>query len=162
MPIHDTIVFSAVIQLIIIARLGKMPATSRTQLIELKTSEKVEIVDITEKVESLVKSSGVREGICVVSVPHATASVILNENEPGLLEDIVREINRLFPQEGTYMHNRIDDNASAHIAASFLGNSRIIPISGGRLIRGTWQSVLFVELDGPRERRTVAVTVMGE
>jgi len=127
----------------------------------LKTKERVELIDITGEVEDFVESSGIREGVCILSVPHATASIIINENERGLIEDIKAHVEELFPQGKNYRHNLIDNNASAHIASSFLGSSRIIPISNGKLRRGTWQNIMFLELDGPREKREVIAVAMG-
>jgi len=127
----------------------------------LKTHERVELIDMTREVEDFVESSGIREGVCILSVPHATASIIINENERGLIEDIKAHVEELFPQGKNYRHNLIDNNASAHIASSFLGSSRIIPISNGKLRRGTWQNIMFLELDGPREKREVIAVAMG-
>jgi len=127
----------------------------------LKTHDRVELIDITGEVEDFVESSGIREGVCILSVPHATASIIINENERGLIEDIKAHVEELFPQGKNYRHNLIDNNASAHIASSFLGSSRIIPISNGKLRRGTWQNIMFLELDGPREKREIIAVAMG-
>ncbi|MGC9115063.1 MAG: secondary thiamine-phosphate synthase enzyme YjbQ [Fervidicoccaceae archaeon] len=133
----------------------------KNHILSFRTEKGIELIDITEKVEELVKSSGVKEGMCIVSAPHATASIVLNENETGLIEDLKELIEELFPRNGKYRHNLIDDNASAHLASSFLGSSKVIPISGGKLLRGTWQNILFLELDGPRSRREAVITIMG-
>jgi secondary thiamine-phosphate synthase enzyme len=113
-------------------------------------------------VTRFVHDTGVREGICTVSVPHATAAIIANEHERGLINDQLDRIEALFPASGAYDHNAIDDNADAHLAASFLGHTTSFPISEGELIRGTWQNVFLVELDGPRSRREVVIQVIGE
>jgi secondary thiamine-phosphate synthase enzyme len=124
----------------------------------IRTTRKQEMVDITRHVAELVKQSGVSEGICLVYVPHATAAVAVNENaDPNVCEDILDALAALVP-EGTWRHDRIDDNAAAHIKATILGPSQTVPVGGGRLRLGTWQSVMLVELDGPRER-TVIVAV---
>lgn len=104
----------------------------------------------------------VREGICMVSVPHATAALLVNEHEAGLLNDLLRKIEALFPKSDQYDHNAIDDNADSHIAASFLGHTRSFPILDGDLVRGTWQNIFLVELDGPRSRREVIIQIVGE
>ena len=124
----------------------------------LRTKKKQEMVDITERVADLVKQSRVSDGICLVYVPHATAAVAINENaDPNVCEDILEALGNLIP-EGRWRHDRIDNNAAAHIKATILGPSQAVPVRGGRLRLGTWQSVMLVELDGPRER-TVIVEV---
>ncbi len=126
--------------------------------ITLRTGKKQEMVDITDTIQELVAGSGLRDGICLVYVPHATAAVIINENaDPNVCKDILDALGRLIP-DGTWLHDRIDNNASAHIKASILGPSEAIPVRGGRLRLGTWQSIMLVELDGPRSR-TVDVEV---
>ena len=127
----------------------------------VSTKNRFELVDITWQVEQAVSSSNVKDGICLVYAPHATASIIANEHEAGLLRDILSKVRELFPEGGRYLHNRIDDNAHAHLASAFIGSSRIFPVKGGRLVRGTWQNVLLVEADGPRTRRII-VEVLGE
>ncbi len=128
----------------------------------LSTKKKLELVDITSRVEDFVRRSGVRNGICLVYLPHATAALITNEHEKGLMEDILRKISEEFPHGAGWKHDLIDDNASAHLASSFIGSSRVFPISGGRLVRGTWQNIFLVELDGPRSVRRVLLTAMGD
>ncbi|MGC8571214.1 secondary thiamine-phosphate synthase enzyme YjbQ [Caldivirga sp.] len=122
----------------------------------------VEVIDITSDVESAVNESGVKNGIVLVFAPHATAAIILNEDESGLLKDIEDKILELFPRRGNYRHNLIDDNANSHLASAFLGQGKVIPLVNGSLIRGTWQNILLVELDGPRASRRVVVEVIGE
>ncbi len=103
-----------------------------------------------------------KEGICIIHVPHATASIIANEDESGLKQDIVRWIETNIPWNGEWKHNTIDDNAAAHIAASIFGNARVFPIREGRLVRGTWQEIFLLELDGPRYTRRIHVTIIGQ
>ncbi|MEM3761642.1 MAG: secondary thiamine-phosphate synthase enzyme YjbQ [Archaeoglobaceae archaeon] len=117
--------------------------------IEVKTRQRTEIVDITEEVEKLLEG----EGVALVFTPHTTASIILNEAEGRLLEDIVSTMDKIVPRNSNYRHNEIDNNADAHLKASLLGNSVIIPFRDGKLQLGTWQRVLFVEFDGPRTRK---------
>ena len=127
----------------------------------IRTRKSQEMVDITERVVALVRQSGISEGICLVYVPHATAAVAINENaDPNVCEDILDALAHVIPQGG-WRHDRIDKNAAAHIKATILGPSEIVPVREGRLRLGTWQSVMLVELDGPRER-TVIVDVRGE
>ena len=125
--------------------------------IEFSTTQKYEIVDLTDQLADFVSKSKTKEGICLVFTPHATAAVILNENEPNLCDDIILQAKTIF--SGKYKHNKIDDNAQAHLGASFLGSSVTVPVVDSKPILGTWQSVLFVELDGPRKRRVVITTV---
>jgi secondary thiamine-phosphate synthase enzyme len=129
---------------------------------EISTSKRTDLIDVTNKVEGVVKKSKIRNGICTIFVPHATAAIILNENESGLVEDFVRKIEKEFPAGAGYKHNRIDDNADSHLASGFIGQSRTIPIKAGRLLCGTWQQIFFLELDGPRSSRKVVVTVVGD
>jgi secondary thiamine-phosphate synthase enzyme len=115
-------------------------------------------VDINERVAELVRRSDIGDGICLVYVPHATAAVVINENaDPNVCVDILDALTQMIP-EGQWRHDRIDNNAAAHIKATILGPSETVPVRGGRLRLGTWQSVMLVELDGPRER-TVIVEV---
>ncbi len=132
------------------------------QSLDLGSERRRQLIDITSEVTKFVDKSGVRHGMCTISVPHATAAIIANENENGLVEDILRKIEELFPISGKYAHNYIDDNADAHLAAAFLGHSRTFPILNGRLVRGTWQNIFLVELDGPRSSRRIHIQVLGE
>lgn len=125
--------------------------------LEFETSEKYQLLDITSEVEEVVSASGISEGICLVFVPHATAAVILEENEEGLKRDFVRFFKELTEREG-WKHDLIDDNASAHLLSGLIGQSRVVPISSGRLVLGTWQRIFLVELDGPRRSRRVSVS----
>ena len=124
----------------------------------VRTRKAQEMFDITERVAEVVSRSGVSDGICLVYIPHATAAVAINENaDPNVCDDILDALAGLIP-EGKWRHDRIDNNAAAHIKATILGPSEAVPVRGGRLRLGTWQSLMLVELDGPRER-TVIVEV---
>jgi len=131
------------------------------QDLTVHSSKRFELIDITWKVEEAVAASGIRNGLCLVYAPHATAAIIANEHESGLLYDLLAKVRELFPEGAGYRHDRIDDNAHAHLASAFLASSRIFPVRDGRLVRGTWQNILLVEADGPRTRRVV-VEVLGE
>ncbi len=130
-------------------------------MIEIRTSKRVEIVDITSDVQREVEKSGVKDGIAVVYTQHTTTAIIINENESGLREDIVFVLDKLIPRGAGYMHDTIDNNADSHLRAIFLGNSVVVPITNGRLDLGTWQRIMFVELDGPRTRRVVVKVIEG-
>ncbi|UNQ72659.1 secondary thiamine-phosphate synthase enzyme YjbQ [Infirmifilum sp. NZ] len=126
------------------------------------TREKFELVNITDEVEKAVSESGIINGICLIFAPHATGAIVANENEKGLIRDILDHISQLFPPGKNWLHNRIDDNAHAHVASSIIGASLTLPVINGKVIRGTWQDVFFVEMDGPRTNRRVIIEVLGE
>jgi len=119
---------------------------------DIQTTACIELIDITDHVRRLVKESGIIDGICVISTRHTTCSIIINENEAGLRTDILGMLEKLVPHDQNYAHDQIDNNAHSHLRAILLGMSEIIPIEDGHLVLGTWQSVFFVELDGPRNR----------
>ncbi len=125
------------------------------------TRKKREIVDITDEVLTAARESKVKNGLLVAQLPHATASLVLNEGEGGLKQDLLSKLEDLVPMQGGYQHDSIDDNAHAHLKSAFLGSARVLPIVDGRLVRGTWQNFLMIEEDGPRTRRLV-IFVMGE
>jgi conserved hypothetical protein TIGR00149 len=133
-----------------------------SKVLKIETKKKIELIDITSDVDSFVKESNVKNGYCLIFAPHATAAIIANENERGLINDIIRKIKEEFPQEYNWEHDRIDDNAYAHLASSFIGSSKVFPIIDGKLIRGTWQNIFLVELDGPRFIRNVVLQIIGE
>lgn len=123
------------------------------EIFKVKTKSKEEIVDITGKVKEIIKDK--KGKICFVYVKHTTAAIIINENyDKNVCEDILNCLNKLIPC-GIWKHNCIDDNAAAHIKASILGPSEIIPVKNGKLELGKWQGIGLVELDGPREREVV-------
>ena len=132
-----------------------------TKEISFPTSKEIELVNITSKVEKILEESEVKEGICILFAPHATGMLIINEDEPGLKEDILQSLQRLIPKKANYRHDEIDDNAFSHILSALIGTEKVIPIKNGRLQLGTWQEIFFVETDGPRERRRVVVTIIG-
>ncbi len=127
---------------------------------DIKTTSRTELIDITDRVRALVKESGVKDGICIISTRHTTSGIIINENERGLRTDILDMLESLVPENKNYAHNQIDNNADAHLRAVLLGTSAVVPVEDGHLVLGTWQSIFFVELDGPRTR-SVNVKIMG-
>lgn len=132
------------------------------QSLMLSSVSRRQLIDITSEVLQFVEKSQVKEGICLVSAAHATAAILVNENEHGLIGDMLARIETLFPAKAEYAHNAIDDNADAHLAASFIGHSKSFPIVGNRLVRGQWQNIFLVELDGPRRHREVHIQAVGE
>ncbi|MDD5474144.1 MAG: secondary thiamine-phosphate synthase enzyme YjbQ [Candidatus Methanoperedens sp.] len=127
---------------------------------DIQTTTRTELIDITDRVRAIVKEGGIKDGICVISTRHTTSGIIINENERGLRNDILGMLESLVPENKSYVHNSIDDNADAHLRAVLLGNSAVLPIEDGHLVLGTWQSVFFVELDGPRNR-SVTIKIIG-
>lgn len=127
---------------------------------DIQTTTRTELIDITDRVRAVVKESGTKDGICVISTRHTTSGIIVNENERGLRKDILEMLETLVPENKSYAHNQIDNNADSHLRAVLLGNSATIPIEDGHLVLGTWQSIFFVELDGPRTRN-VNIKIIG-
>ena len=128
--------------------------------IEVSTTECIDILDITSEVAEAVPTD-VSTGVCLVFVPHTTAGVVLNENERRLLNDITQVVDNLIAADEDYEHNAVDDNAVAHLQATVLGESVTVPIVEGKLDLGRWQSVLFVECDGPQTRRVSVTAIDG-
>lgn len=128
-----------------------------SKTVSVSTRSRTEFVDITGKVQQVVSESGVKEGTCIVYVPHTTAAVTINENaDPSVRRDILSSLNKLVPFDDAYTH--MEGNAAAHIKASIVGSSEAIIVKDGRLSLGTWQGIYFCEFDGPRHR-TVLVQV---
>lgn len=126
---------------------------------EVQTSQDNELVDITNQVRKLVKSSGIMDGICLIYVPHTTAGITINENaDPSVKSDILMEIAKLVPELDTnYRHS--EGNSAGHIKSTIFGSSVTLIVNSGKLILGTWQGIFFSEFDGPR-RRTVHVKIL--
>ncbi|MBO8174918.1 MAG: YjbQ family protein [Thermococcus sp.] len=123
--------------------------------IEIRTNKEFEIIDITSKVQKIVEESDIQEGIAVIFTKHTTTALIVNENEKGLLSDIEFLLRNIIPRGKGYMHDKIDNNAHSHLRAILLNPSIVIPIKDKKLELGVWQSILFVELDGPRFRKVI-------
>jgi secondary thiamine-phosphate synthase enzyme len=120
--------------------------------INVRSRERTEFIDITEKIQEVLKETGVSSGVCNIFVPHTTAAVTVNEGaDPTVQRDIQTYLNKMVPFEGDYHHR--EGNSSAHIKTTLIGVSQTILIDEGRLVLGTWQSVFFCEFDGPRHRR---------
>jgi secondary thiamine-phosphate synthase enzyme len=131
-----------------------------TASLELPTTKKQEMIDVTKRIRAIVTASGVQNGLCSVYCGHTTAAVTVNENtDPDVQTDILNALDRAVPQnEKYYKHN--DGNAPSHVKAAVLGFSETFPVQGGKLGLGTWQAIYFCEFDGPRNRKLV-VTVLG-
>lgn len=138
--------------------------------LKISTISSFEVCDITDHISALVKESGVLEGTVTVTSLHTTCALTVNENEERLLDDIRSFFLRIAPPEGAYRHNDLHlrtnippdepENAHAHLIAMLLGNSEVLAVHNGAPVLGRYQSLLFLEMDGPRER-TLAVQVLG-
>ena len=123
--------------------------------LRLRTRTKRELVDITSELASIVSKAAMEEGLCHVYVAHATAAIVINENDdPNVCVDLLDALDRLIPA-GIWRHDRVDGNAASHIQAAILGPGETIPVRNGELLLGRWQAVMLAELDGPRERRII-------
>jgi len=128
--------------------------------LNVRSKSRTEFIDITEDIRSLVKESGVQDGICHIYIPHTTAGITINEGaDPAVKRDIITALNRLAPFEGDYLHS--EGNSAAHIKSTLVGMSKTVLIQEGKLLLGTWQSIYFCEFDGPRHRRVLIKIVSG-
>lgn len=133
--------------------------TVKTNFIKINTSKNFEIIDVTSKVNELID---IEKGIVSIFSKHSTSAIVVNENESGLLDDIEFTLSNLITDNYSYSHDRIDNNARSHLKSFLLSSSECLPVKNGKLDLGTWQSVFFVELDGPRRSRTITLTMVGE
>ena len=132
-----------------------------TSEVKIRTSKRLEVLDITDQIERTISSFEINNGMVIIWNSHTTAIITINENDPDLWKDILDKLTELVPVEGSYRHNAkyagIDreQNAHAHILNCLAGQCTTIPLADGRLLLGTWQRILFLELDGPRSRRAI-------
>jgi len=130
------------------------------ETLSVQTNHRTELLDLTPRVQEVVKNSGVNEGLCHVFVPHTTAALTINENaDPSVKADILMVLNKVISDREPYRHQ--EGNSPAHIKASLMGPNLTILVSQGRLILGTWQGIFFCEFDGPRSRRLHVKVVQG-
>jgi secondary thiamine-phosphate synthase enzyme len=130
-------------------------------ILTVDTHRARECIEITDAVREVVRKSGVRQGLCHVMALHATAAIVVNENDdPNIGVDLLDALERMIPEGAGWRHDRVDNNAHAHIQASILGPQEILPVQDGDLLLGRWQGVLVVELDGPRSGRQISVQVI--
>jgi len=128
--------------------------------IVISTSKKQELIDITSQIKEIIIKSKIKKGICNVFCKHATGAIVINENyDPNICLDLIDSLNELIPS-GKWRHDKVDGNADAHIKSAIMGPSETIPIKDGELQLGQWQSVMFVELDGPRDNRDIVVNII--
>ena len=120
--------------------------------LEIRTRSREEIVDLTAEVQEIVSASGVKNGLCLVFVPHTTAGVTINENaDPDVRADILTALRRAIPDSLPFAHS--EGNSPAHVKASLIGSSVTVVVADGKLRLGTWQGIQFCEFDGPRSRK---------
>jgi secondary thiamine-phosphate synthase enzyme len=132
-------------------RVSSEKPQTRSHLLHVETTSRVEFKEITETIEKLISQSGVSEGTCLVFVPHTTAAVLINESyDDSLKMDWDEFLNRLAPRDRDYHHD--DGNCDSHLKAALIGNSKSLFIEHGRLVLGRWQGVFLCEFDGPRRR----------
>jgi secondary thiamine-phosphate synthase enzyme len=136
----------------------------RTYDIRLSTGGNNDTVDITDSVRGLVEQSGIKEGQVTVFVPGSTGGVTTIEYEPGVVADLSDLLNNLIPGGRQYKHDRAwgDGNAHSHLRSAVIGPSLTVPFSGGSLILGTWQQIVFMDFDNRSRSRKITVQVIGE
>ena len=121
-------------------------------ILTVKSTDKTELIDISSEIQDIVESSGIKEGHCLLYVPHTTAAVTINESaDPSVKTDILMILNQVVPWKAGYRH--LEGNSPAHVKATIVGTSELIPIENYRLVLGTWQGIFFCEFDGPRTRK---------
>lgn len=122
--------------------------------LKIKTTARIELVDITDKVNCALGEIGAASGLCNIFIPHTTAAVIVSENwDPDVTTDMLAQLERIVPRENSYRHS--EGNSQAHILSVMLSTSINIPVRGGKLALGKWHGVMLAELDGPREREVI-------
>jgi secondary thiamine-phosphate synthase enzyme len=133
-----------------------------TEYLTFHTKQHREYVHITPQIEAIVRKSGVKDGMALVSAMHITAGVYVNDNEEGLIADIDKWLEELAPFREEYLHHQTgEDNGDSHLKAILVHHQTMLPISGGKLDLGTWQRVFYAEFDGQRSKRVI-VKIMGE
>jgi len=128
--------------------------------IPVKSSKRIELIDVTSQVQDLVSKSKVKDGLCVVYSPHTTAALIITENaDPSVQRDIISKLSKLIPENESYTH--MEGNSDAHIKSAVIGNSRTIIVKDGQLLLGVWEGAMFAEFDGPRQRKLFVKIIKG-
>ena len=132
--------------------------------ITIETKGEVDIINITDDIQDLINKSKIKSGIACVFVPGSTGTITTIEYEPGLMKDFPRALQKIAPKEDYYNHHETwhDDNGHSHVRASLMGPSVTIPIKDSKLLHGTWQQIVFVELDTHPRNRKIIVQIIGE
>jgi len=128
-----------------------------------QTPHRRDYINITPEVEKALKESGIKDGLCLVNAMHITASVYINDNEQGLINDYDKWLEKLAPHEpvSQYKHNGFEDNADAHMKRQVMGREVVVAVTGGKLDFGPWEQIFYGEFDGKRRKR-VLVKIIGE
>ena len=136
---------------------------SLTEYLWFNIKERRDYLNITSEVQTLVKKSGIREGLCLVNAMHITASVYINDDEPGLLKDYDDWLEKLAPHEpvSRYRHNGAEDNGDAHLKRQIMGREVVVAVTDNKLDLGPWEQIFYGEFDGRRKKR-VLVKIIGE
>jgi len=133
-----------------------------TQYLTFNTKEKIEFINITEKIQEIVSESQVKEGLCLVSAMHITASVFINDEEDGLKKDFKKWLEELASAGKKYFHNLTgENNAHAHLKRTIMGREAVLPVTAGKLDFGPWEQIFYGEFDGQRPKRVI-VKILGE
>jgi secondary thiamine-phosphate synthase enzyme len=120
--------------------------------LSVRTHDQTEMIDITAQVQDVLDAQHIKNGLCMVYVPHTTAAVTINESaDPSVRRDVLMILNQIVPWKADYRH--MEGNSPAHVKASLIGSSELLAVENGRLILGTWQGIFFCEFDGPRTRK---------
>jgi secondary thiamine-phosphate synthase enzyme len=127
-------------------------------MLNIRSGRRTELIDITGLVADSISISS---GLVVVYTPHTTTGIFVNEKDPALLVDIEKALGKLVPQGASYAHDPGEGNADSHIKGILMGNSVVVPVEDGKMVLGTWQSIIFAELDGPRSRKVIVKEVQG-
>jgi len=131
---------------------AKSGSRSYVCILDVKTSRRTQLVDVTSGVQRVISESGVASGLCHLYVPHTTAGITINENaDPDVPRDIETTLDKLIPKDAGYRH--FEGNADSHIKSTLVGVSQSVEIEDGRLALGRWQAIFFCEFDGPRARQ---------
>jgi len=132
--------------------------------IKIKTENEVDMIDITDEIQKIVHKSKFRNGIACIFVPGSTGCITTIEYEPGLKKDFPKTLEKIVPKDNYYAHHETwhDDNGHSHVRASLIGPSITIPIKEKKLMHGTWQQIVFIELDTSPRQRNIIVQIIGE
>ena len=132
--------------------------------INISTKGETDIIDITDKINDIIKKSKINNGIICIFVPGSTGSITTIEYEPGLKKDFPKALEKIAPKNIEYLHHNTwhDDNGRSHVKASLMGPSLTVPINNGKLIHGTWQQIVFIEFDTRPRQRDIITNLIGE
>ncbi len=130
-------------------------------MIHINTNQNVEVINITSNVNDIIRKHDITNGLVNISTKHTTSSIMINEDEEGLKKDYVKFLEKIVPNDN-YLHDRIDNNATSHLKAMLTTPTQTLPLIDGKISLGTWQSIFFVELDGPRSNRTINIMIIGD